>query len=77
MKTWKTNVVTINEVDFDHDLHAFEVYSPNEKLLGIINPDSVEDMHRIIGDLNKGACPVTDRWEDGNGNTCTIEGWGK
>jgi hypothetical protein len=75
MGKWETELVTVKEVDFDHDLHAFEVYKKSGELLGTINPASIEDMQAIINDLNSGACPVVDAWEDGNGNTCTLEGW--
>jgi len=34
-------------------------------------------MESIIADLDNGACPIADRWEDGNGNTCTLNGWGE
>jgi hypothetical protein len=76
MKTWKTALVTIEEVNFDHDLHAFEVYNHGGAMIGTINPDSVEVMEVLIADLDNGACPVADSWEDGNGNTCSVNGWG-
>lgn len=77
MKTWKTNLVTVEEVAFDHDLHTFEVYNHAGAKLGTITPASIEDMNDLIADLDDGACPVADNWEDGNGNTCNINGWGE
>jgi hypothetical protein len=76
MKTWKTELVTIEEVDFDYDLHQFEVYNHAGAYLGSITPATIEDMNYVIADLDKGGCPVRDGWEDGMGNTCSLEGWG-
>lgn len=75
MNTWTTDLVTVNEIPFDNTLHAFEVLNLDGAFLGTINPATIEDMNQIISDLNNGDCPVADGWEDGNGNTCTIEGW--
>lgn len=75
MKTWKTDLVTVKETAFDHDLHIFNVYNNDDELLGTVLPDTIEDMNQCIADLNEGSCPVADEWEDGTGNTCTIEGW--
>ncbi|RUT38707.1 hypothetical protein EJP82_26710 [Paenibacillus anaericanus] len=77
MNTWKTNLVTIEEVAFDYDLHAFEVYNHAGAKLGTINPATVEEMNFLIADLDKGSCPVSEKWEDGNGNTCNANGWGE
>ncbi len=30
----------------------------------------------LVEDLNNGADPIADGWEDGIGNTISIEGWG-
>lgn len=76
MKTWKTALVTVQEVDFDYDLHAFDVYNHAGAKLGTINPTTIEDMKSLIADLDNGACPVADGFEDGNGNTCNENGWG-
>lgn len=75
MSTWKTTLVTVEEVAFDHDLHAFDVYNMHGAKLGTITPPTIEDMSDLIDDLNNGACPIINGWEDGNGNVCTLEGW--
>lgn len=77
MKTWKTNFAIIEEVDFDYDLHAFDVYNHSGNKLGTIHPASIEDMKSLIADLDNGDCPIADGWEDGNGNTCNTDGWGE
>lgn len=77
MKTWETELVTVEEVAFDHDLHAFEVYNKDGELLGGIYPNDIDAMESIIADLDDGSCPIAEGWEDGNGNTCTLDGWGK
>lgn len=48
----------VEEVGFDHDLHAFEVYSKNGEFLGLITPDNIDDMNYIVKCLNNGECPV-------------------
>lgn len=75
MKTWTTALVTVNEMPFDYDLHIFDVYNKEGILLGSITPATIEDMQQIVSDLDNGGCPVSDKWEDGMGNTCTINGW--
>ncbi|MET3505563.1 hypothetical protein [Halalkalibacter oceani] len=74
MKTWETALVIVNEVEFDHSLHAFEVYDKKENFLGLITPATIEDMEQIIKDLDNGSCPINEMWEDGNGNVCNMEG---
>lgn len=77
MKTWTfENGITVEETTYDYDLHAFEVYNDGE-LLGTVYPGDLEDMERCIAELDNGNDPITDKWEDGLGNTCTLEGWGK
>ena len=31
----------------------------------------------VTDDLNNGADPIADGWEDGIGNTITLDGWGE
>lgn len=76
MRVWETDLVTVAEVEFDADLHAFEVYDKQGKYLGMVSPACLEDMDVLVLDLDNGSCPVGDGWEDGAGNTCCIEGWG-
>lgn len=76
MKTWKfENGVTVKESPFDKDLHSFDVYH-NGKYLGGIFPACVEDMKSCIASLDKGENPILSHWEDGCGNSCTLDGWG-
>lgn len=75
MKSWTTKNAVVTEIAFDHDLHAFGVTTLDGRELGVITPDSVDVMHVIIADLDAGACPIADHWEDGNGNTCSLSGW--
>lgn len=68
MKTWTTDCCTIVEIAYDHDCHAYEVYV-DDQLISTIYPDCVEASDSIRNDLDNGACPVCERWEDGCGNT--------
>lgn len=77
MGIWKfEDGIEVYEVDFDGDLHNFNVYNGDD-FLGTVYPASVADMNTCIKDLNEGSNPIVDGWEDGNGNTCTLEGWGE
>lgn len=67
--------IIVNEVDFDYDLHCFEVYI-DKKYLGSIYPDDIESMESCIKDLDDGNDPINYMWEDGMGNSCNIYGWG-
>ena len=76
-KEWKfENGIRVEEVDCNYDLHNFEVYS-GDRYLGDVCPNSIEDMNECIAQLNGGSDPVTDGWEDGFGNQCTLNGWGE
>lgn len=77
MKKFETAAVNIEEVEFDHDLHIFKVTNKDGEMLGTIVPPDVEDMNLIIRELANGGCPVADKWEDGMGNSCTMNGWGE
>lgn len=77
MRTWSfPNGIEVTEQPFDYDLHCLEVYN-NGKYLGTVYPGSIEDMQACIHDLDAGTDPVTGGWEDGNGNTCSLDGWGE
>lgn len=73
MKTWMRSNYTIEEINFDYSLHAFKLVSDDGTVLGNIYPASVEDMQEIIVELDNGANPIEDKWEDGNGNTLSFE----
>lgn len=75
MRTWKfENGIIVKEMEFDYDLHKFEVYH-GEKYLGSVYPDSIKDMISCIADLDAGKDPISNGWEDGCGNGCTLNGW--
>lgn len=77
MKKWKTKYVEVEEIKFDGDLHQLSVASHEGIHLGLITPVNIENMNDIIDELDVGRCPIVDAWEDGNGNTCTMDGWGQ
>ena len=76
MQEWKfQNGIEVYETEYDSDLHCLKVYD-REKYLGTIYPDSIENMERCFEDLNSGKDPISEGWEDGLGNSCTLDvGW--
>lgn len=58
--------VVVKEVEFDADLHMFEVYY-NGRMHTVV-PMDVDDMQECIDDLNTGADPLFDGWNDGLGH---------
>lgn len=70
MRTWKRNGYEVVEVEFDGDLHEFEIVQ-NDEVIATITPNTIEDMEAIIKDLNNGE--DVNGWEDGMGNTIYIE----
>ena len=71
---WEREGYTVVELDFDYDLHCFEVTKDGEivtKVLTTIYPDTIEDMQSIIASLEKGE--GVEDWEDGNGNPIILE----
>lgn len=73
-KVWERKGYTVQEVEFDGDLHHFEVIqSVNGGAVHIatIEPETIDDMKEIIADLDAGE--DVNGWEDGNGNTISIE----
>lgn len=69
MRVWKRNGYTVEEKEFDYDLHQFDIVKDN-KVIATITPNSIKDMQSVIEDLNEGV--DVDGWEDGNGNTIII-----
>lgn len=69
MKTWNRNTYTVEMVEHDHDLKAFEVKQDDE--VQTIYPETIEDMQSIIDDLDNGE--DVNGWEDGLGNTIVVE----
>lgn len=77
MRTWKfTNDIIVEEEAFDYDLHIFAVYH-KDRYLGRIYPCDIDAMRSCIKDLDAGKDPITEKWEDGCGNTCSLDGWGE
>ncbi|PFY13880.1 hypothetical protein [Bacillus pseudomycoides] len=70
MRTWNREGYQVVEIDFDFDLHAFEVIK-DEELIATITPNTIEDMQQIIEALDNGE--DVNGWEDGMGNTISIE----
>lgn len=76
MKEWKfENGIVVLEEDYDCDLHCLKVYNGGD-YLGTIYPVSIEDMENCFKRLDSGYDPISDCWEDGLGNICTLAGWG-
>lgn len=76
MKEWKfENGIEVYESEYDHNVHCFKVYKGN--YLGTVYPETVDDMNACIERLDAGFDPISDGWEDGMGNACTLNGWGK
>lgn len=76
MKNWTfDNGIEVYESEFDYDLHCLKVYN-GDNYLGTVYPDSIEDMKSCFKDLDAGNDPITGGWEDGMGNSCTLDGWG-
>ena len=70
MKTWNRNGYSVEERDFDYDLHKFVVIQEDEEDQEIV-PDSLDVMAEIIHALDNGE--DVDGWENGNGETIKIE----
>lgn len=69
-KTWEFKNYTVEEVDFDHNLHQFNVVQ-NDEVKEEINPETLPEQDLIINDLDAGR--DVNGWEDGNGNTISID----
>ena len=70
MRVWKKEGYEVHEVEFDGDLHAFEVVKDGE-VIAAFTPNTIEDMEQLIEDLNNSE--DVDGWEDGMGNTINID----
>ncbi|MCG5252641.1 hypothetical protein [Brevibacillus agri] len=69
MKVWKREGYEVVEKEFDKDLHEFDVVKAGE-VVATITPADLDDMARIIEDLDNGE--DVNGWEDGMGNTISI-----
>ena len=69
LKTWERKGYTVEMVDYDYDLKAFEVRQ-HDVVTDEIVPATIEDMRGIIEALDNGE--EVDGWEDGIGNTIML-----
>ena len=77
MREWNfDNGIVVKETKFDSDLHCFRVFN-GEEYLGTVYPDDCDAMRRCIADLDAGEDPIDYHWNDGLGNSCTLDGWGE
>lgn len=77
MKEWTfSNGIEVYEKGYNGNLHCLEVYNGDE-YLGTIYPRDIEDMQQCFEILDSGKDPISDGWEDGLGNDCTLDGWGE
>lgn len=77
MREWSfSNGITVEEENYNYDLHCFSVFCNGEKL-GVVYPDDIPAMDSCINSLDSGNDPITGSWEDGMGNSCTLDGWGE
>lgn len=86
---WKTDdcgtVIVANHTDRMFDVYRADAAAvidgsitfdnPDEKRLGEIWPASREAYDEMREALDAGHCPICERWEDGNGNVCSADGW--
>jgi hypothetical protein len=70
MRTWTRKGYTVREIEFDYDLHQFEVVRDNGEIIATITPFDLDDQNDIIEALDAGQ--GVEGWEDGMGNTITI-----
>lgn len=66
MRMWKFASYVIIE---ESDLLRFEDYEGN--ILGYVTKNGFDELYA----LDNGADPIAEGWEDGNGNTLTLDGW--
>lgn len=69
MRVWERGSYKIVEVEFDHDLHQFNVVK-NDEVIASIVPADLENQEQIIIDLNAGE--DVDGWDDGMGGTISV-----
>lgn len=69
MKMWNRDSYTVEMIEHDADLKAFEVTQGDN--IQTIYPATIEDMEMIIAELDAGE--DVDGWEDGMGNTISVD----
>ena len=76
-KDWTfSDGIYVREAEFDGNLRIFEVFNGDD-YLGDVTPPDVENMELLEKELDNGANPISGDWEDGMGNSCTLDGWGQ
>ena len=70
MKTWIRKGYKVREIEFDYDLHQYQVVRDNGEIIATITPPDLDNQNEIIKALNAGEDVAG--WEDGHGNTITI-----
>lgn len=69
LRTWNRKGYTVEEREFDYNLHKFVVIQEDAEDQEIV-PDSIEVMKEIIHALDNGE--DVDGWENGNGETIKV-----
>jgi hypothetical protein len=67
---WEREGYKVVEVDFDGDLHCFEVIQ-NDEVVSTIYPDTIEQMEEDKKALDNGE--GVEDWEDGRGNPINLK----
>ena len=70
MRVWERKNYQVVEDEFDGDLQAFDVMK-HGVVIATITPSTVDDMGRIVQDLDNGGC--VDGWEDGSGGIVNVD----
>lgn len=70
MRVWERDGYKVVEVEFDYDLHQFEVVRDNGEIVATITPPDLNSQKEIVEALDAGE--GVDGWEDGHGNTISI-----
>lgn len=63
----------VDEVEFDGQLHEFEIVNNKGFVTSIVTPASIEDMKECIEALNRGEDPIGFGWENGKGEDVSLE----
>lgn len=68
---------------FDNGIEMYEVNCDclkvykGDRVLGYVYPADSKDYDRCVEELNNGRDPISAGWEDGNGEICSLYGWGE
>lgn len=69
MRSWKRDGYTVEEREFDYDLHKLVVVVDDEDMVEII-PQDLEDMQEMMAELDNGAGVIG--WADGQGGDVNL-----